>query len=394
VIAIMSGLYWGLIADAGAARVLTHVIGVMVIACPCALGLAVPAAVMLGSAAALKRGILVKHGAALEVLPKLNRVVFDKTGTLTTGKPKLAAIALAPGVHERQAASALALVGASSLHPLARSAAVWAEANGAGVSAAAASADEQPGRGVKVFDGQATFRFGVAEFAATKSSAELAAELSARARAEAGDGASISILSGPDGVLAACAFTDELRSEAAATVAWLHARGVKTTLLSGDHEAAARAVAAKLGISDVIASAKPADKVAAIGAIRARGESVAMVGDGINDAPAMSAATLGIAIGSGTGMARASGDIVLMGGGIAGLRRAVEIAETTRKGIRQNLFFSLCYNVVGIPLAAGVAALFWPGVVIPASYAALSMVASDVSLAANCARLNRALKRV
>jgi len=394
VIAAASGLYWGLLTDVGMARVLTHVIGVMVIACPCALGLAVPAAIMIGSAAGLKRGVLVKNGAALEKLGKLDLIAFDKTGTLTIGEPALASTLTTDGVSEEQALQFAGALAASSTHPLSR--ALLAELESRGLKAASdvrGEQQEEAGRGAKLTQSSGTaWRLGSA---AMMSEAGISTDaLRDAAAKEAELGASISYLAKDQQVLAAFAFRDPIREEAREVIAALKKQGVLTVLLSGDLNAAAKAVASELGIDDVRAQLKPGEKLDAIKEWQDQGLSVGMVGDGINDAPALAAANVGIAVGGGTDVAQDTGDIVLMQSGIAGLVTALDLSRRTWRGIKQNLFVSLIYNAVGIPLAAGLGTLITPDAVIPASFAALAMVASDFSVAGNSARLAWELKRV
>lgn len=394
-IAAASGLYWGFLSDVPSSRVLTHVIGVMVIACPCALGLAVPAAIMIGSAAGMKRGVLVKNGAALEKLGKLDLIAFDKTGTLTIGEPALVGTLVADP-HELEESDALRVAVAlaeNSTHPLSRALVESAKERELESVELAGEQSEIAGRGalLEASDGR-RFRLGSAKMM-EEAGVSLDA-LAKRVADQTDQGASISYLAKDDKLLAAFAFKDPLREEARDVIADLNQRGVRTVLLSGDLQASAQAVADELGIQDVRAQLAPSEKLDAIKAWQREGLSVGMVGDGINDAPALAAADVGIAVGGGTDVAQETGDIVLMQSGIAGLSKAMELARRTWRGIKQNLFVSLIYNAIGIPLAAGLATIFWPGAVIPASFAALAMVLSDFSVAGNSARLAWELKRV
>ncbi|MBX3472905.1 MAG: cation-translocating P-type ATPase [Planctomycetes bacterium] len=400
--ALGAGIGWGL-SGAGAARAITHSIAVLVIACPCALGIAVPAAVMIGSGAALRRGVLVKNGAALERIAKARIFAFDKTGTLTQGKPQVAKVMLAQGATQEQMDSALAIASQGSRHPFARAlnnqfrvlsseSGVDGSANSelrAQNSELSVRGFETPGKGLIAIAGERTILFGSAGLMAEQEAA-IPADLQSQAQAARDAGHSVSFVAEETRVLGAVAFTDALRAETAEVVAALRAAGGRVVLLSGDHAAAVARVASALGITEVHAALSPAEKLARIDELRQQGVT-AMVGDGINDAPALARADIGVAIGGGSDVAKETGDLVLMNGSLRDLPLAMDLGRRSLRAIRQNLFFSLVYNAVGIPLAAG--ALVFAGVFLPPSFAALSMVFSDLSVALNSARLAAELRK-
>ena len=407
-IAVITLVAW-LIAGAGFGRAITHAIAVLVIACPCALGIAVPAAVMIGSGAALRRNILVKNGAALERISRATIFAFDKTGTLTVGKPTVQAVEMA--APEAEVMDALAVITQASQHPFTRAAAEWLKEklggpdNPVGPGAAQRSPNsvaakspqpqtglsappkstEHAGQGLIAESGGHTYKFGTEALVgdvpdALKSNAASMREL----------GHSVSLLAVDGRALAAFGFADSVRAEAKDVIKTLHKAGARTVLITGDHEAAAQRVAGELGIDEVHASVSPAGKLELIDKLKAQGVT-AMVGDGINDAPALAQADIGVAIGGGSDVAKETGDLVLMSGKLGDLPIAIDFGRRSLRAIRQNLFLSLAYNAVGIPLAAG--ALVWAGIFLPPSYAALAMVFSDVSVAINSARLARELRR-
>ncbi len=387
-------------------RAMTHAIAVLVIACPCALGIAVPAAVMIGSGAALRRNVLVKNGAVLERISKAKVFAFDKTGTLTVGKPTVQAIEYAEGIDKEEAATALAVVAHSSTHPFTRAVAEWVDSrNGpnpestlrepqGGVRPSNAKiqnpkSKEFAGRGLVVEGNERKYVFGTPELL-QDNGVETPSALADAAQALRDQGQSVSLLGADGRAILAVGLADEVREDAKAMLAELRASGARTVLITGDHKAAAERVAAALGIDEVHAGVSPEGKLQHIDELKRHG-MVAMVGDGINDAPALARADIGVAVGGGSDVAKETGDLVLMSGNLSDLSLAIDLGRRSLRAIRQNLFFSLVYNAVGIPLAAG--ALVWAGVFLPPSYAALAMVFSDLSVAGNSARLAAELRR-
>lgn len=329
---------------------IVNAVAVLVIACPCALGLATPTAIMVGTGVAARHGVLIKDAEALEVAHRVDTVAFDKTGTLTEGRPQLVAAEAVDGD-----ASALLELAASlqagSEHPLAHAVMEAAQRQGMVVRAVTAL-QALPGRGlVGEVDG-VRYLLGSArlmqEQGVTLGALQLAAE---RLAAE---GRTVSWLAAADGsrLLGLLAFGDTVKASAARAVARLHAQGIATVMISGDNRGAAAAVAAGLGIDQVVAEVLPADKARHVARLKAQARGVAMVGDGINDAPALAAADVGIAMSTGTDVAMHAAGVTLMRGDPALVADAIEISRLTYRKIRQNLFWAFVYNLVGIPLAA------------------------------------------
>jgi len=345
-IAVLTFAGWWL-AGAAVEPALVNAVAVLVIACPCALGLATPAAIMVGTGAAARHGILIRDPAALEGARAVRTVVFDKTGTLTEGRPTLLAVHPAPGMDEAEVLRLAAAVQASSEHPLAR--AVGSRATGVDVPAAS-GVRALPGRGVEgTADGRALL-LGTRRLMA-ESQVDVAPLAAVASRLEE-EGRTVSFLAEREGaMLGLLAFGDAVKPGAAAAVAALRRAGLGVVLLTGDNAGAAAAAGRALGIADVRAEALPADKAALVAALRRDG-AVAMVGDGVNDAPALAAADLGMAMATGTDVAAAAAGMTLMRGDPLLVPAALDIAGRTYGRIRQGLFWAFAYNVVGIPLAA------------------------------------------
>jgi P-type Cu+ transporter len=370
-----------LLAGAGTEAAVLRAVAVLVIACPCALGLATPAAIMAGTGAAARAGILIRDAEAIERAHDVTLVAFDKTGTLTEGRPRLAALHPAPGVAEAEALALAAALQAGSEHPLAR--AVLARLG----DARPEPVEEfraLPGRGVSGTVAGRRLLLGSPRLLA-EGGAEAGA-LAARAEEEAAQGRTLAWLveadaAAPPRALALLAFEDAERPGAAAAVAGLRRMGLRAAMLSGDGRAAAGAVARRLGIEDVAAEVLPADKAARVEAWRRGGARVAMVGDGVNDAPALAAADLGIAMGTGTDVAIEAAGVTLLRGDPALVPAAIEAARRTYRKIRQNLAWAFAYNLLGVPLAAF-------GLLSPL-LAGAAMALSSVSVLANALLLAR-----
>lgn len=387
VIALVTLAGW-LIAGAGIETALIHAVAVLVIACPCALGLATPVAVMAGTGVAAKHGILIKDARALEIAHRVDTVAFDKTGTLTLGRPvltELLPVAGAIEAEEKLLAVAASLQGGSE-HPLAK--AVLAAAAQRNLQAPALSAMQaMPGRGVRGDVDGATWAIASLRWCRELDAMPDAADVD-RLQAK---GATVSALlrfdeAGAAHVQALLAFADEPKPQAAEAIRTLRARGLRVVMISGDNLRAAQAMAARLGIApeDVRADVLPADKAAQVAALRKNGHVVAMVGDGANDAPALAAADVGIAMapsGGGTDVAMEAAGITLMRGDLALVAQAFELSGRTVSKIRQNLFWAFAYNVAGIPLAAF-------GLLSPV-VAGAAMALSSVSVMANALLLRR-----
>ncbi len=373
-------------ADAEAAWI--YAVAVLVIACPCALGLATPVAVMAGTGVAARRGILIKDARALELAHRVDTVAFDKTGTLTLGKPTLTQLVPLHGADERTLLAAAASLQSGSAHPLAR--AVLDAAQAQGVSyAAARELRSVDGRGMRglLEEGAGSGEWALASLRWCE---ELGVPVDAQVLAPLqAQGATVSALlrfddgEGAPRAQALLAFADEPKPGAAEAVARLRARGLRVVMISGDNQRAAQAMAARVGIApdDVRAEVLPGDKAAAVQALRTDGHVVAMVGDGANDAPALAAADVGIAMAHGTDVAMEAAGITLMRGDLSLVADAFDVSARTVAKIRQNLFWAFAYNVAGIPLAA--LGLLSPVV------AGAAMALSSVSVMANALLLRR-----
>jgi Cu+-exporting ATPase len=362
-------------------RATINAVTVLVIACPCALGLATPAAIMAGTGVAARHGILIKDAQALEMAHGITAVVFDKTGTLTQGRPVLAALR-AHGIAEQELLALAAAVQRGSEHSLARAVLDAAQQRGLDGPAlpAARAVTALPGRGLAANVGGRDLVLGSTRLMAERH-VDLA-PLQAEARALERSGHTVSWLAdgGARRLLGLIAFTDPPKATAQAAVARLHAQGIATTMLTGDNAGSAQAVAAALGIGSTAANLLPADKTAHIAGLKAQGARVAMVGDGINDAPALAAADVGIAMSTGTDVAMQAAGITLMRGDPALVADALDISRRTFAKIRQNLFWAFVYNLAGIPLAA-------LGMLNPVM-AGAAMALSSVSVIANALLLN------
>jgi P-type Cu+ transporter len=383
VIGLATLIGW-LAAGAPVETALIRAVAVLVIACPCALGLATPAAIMAGTGVAAKHGILIKDAQALEIAHRVDTVAFDKTGTLTVGQPRLRSFVVARGEDEPQVLAAAASLQTGSEHPLAR--AVVAAANERGLSFAQPDAVRAvPGRGSEGEVAARSYLLGSLRWMA-----ELGVELDALG-AEAdrlqGEGATVSVLleRRTSGLvpLALLAFGDEPKPEARAALAALRARGLRVMLISGDNRRAALAMGERLGLTDseVLADVLPGDKAAAVARLKEGGHLVCMVGDGVNDAPALAAADVGIAMATGTDVAMHAAGITLMRGDVSLVGGALDISRRTVLKIRQNLFWAFAYNVAGIPLAA-------LGYLSPV-VAGAAMALSSVSVMSNALLLRR-----
>jgi len=385
VIALITLLGW-LWTGAGVEAALIHAVAVLVIACPCALGLATPAAIMAGTGVAAKHGILIKDAQALELAHRVDTVAFDKTGTLTVGQPRLTAFEAAPGQDESAVLAAVASVQSGSEHPLARAVVNAARERGLTVQAPDA-VRAVPGRGTEgEVQGQGYL---VGSLRWMQELAVPLGRLEVRAQALQGEGATVSAVAQRTGagleLRALMAFGDEPKPGAREALAALKARGIRTVMVSGDNRGAAEAMARRLGLDpaagEVMAEVLPGDKAAKVAGLQAGGHTVAMVGDGVNDAPALAAADVGMAMGNGTDVAMHAAGITLMRGDPMLVAAALDISHRTVMKIRQNLFWAFAYNVAGIPLAA-------LGYLSPV-VAGAAMALSSVSVMANALLLKR-----
>ena len=374
---------------------LTNAIAVLVISCPCALGLATPTAIMVGTGAGAKRGILFKSAAALEALGTVNAAYLDKTGTVTTGKPVVTGIEPATDSLEMPLLFAAGALENPSEHPLAR--AVVDEIKKRKLPVIPVTDFEQfEGRGITAKMGNKTYFAGNARlaeelYAPIPDNLAIKAQRAADAGETpivvgiAGTGSTEGTAGAPGEVLGLIRIADAIKPDSKDAVAALKSLGLEVTMLTGDNERTAREIAARAGIESVVAGVRPDGKAAEIEKAKAAGERVVMVGDGVNDAPALAAATVGAAIGAGTDVAIASADVVLMRSSVFDVAAAIELSRATMRNIKENLFWAFIYNAIGIPIAAGVFAS--QGLTLNPMIAAAAMSLSSFSVVTNALRL-------
>lgn len=387
VIAVLSGLFW-LARGEGAAFALTILVSVLVIACPCALGLATPTAIMVGTGKGAENGILIKSGEALEQAHKINAVVLDKTGTLTQGKPVVTDLYTKhDSITESDLLVAAASLEANSEHPLGKAMIEAAREKNLPLKATT-EFKTLTGMGIKAQINGEEWAIGNARLMTTlaigldqdfKEKAELLAEA----------GKTPMFVVKAQQVVGIVAVADTIKPTSKDAVSLLKEMGIRTIMLTGDNKRTAQAIAAELGIDEVVAEVMPEDKIRKIEELKEQGYITGMVGDGINDAPALALAHVGIAIGSGTDVAMESADIVLMHDDIMDVPTAIDLSRKTIRNIKQNLFWAFIYNVVGIPLAMGVLYLIFnnQSLLLNPMFAAFAMSMSSVSVLTNALRL-------
>ena len=386
-ISILTFVVWGLWGpEPRMAHGLVNAVAVLIIACPCALGLATPMSIMVASGKGAETGVLFKNAEAIEVLRQIDTLVVDKTGTLTEGKPKLVSLIALSGFDEQTLLRLVATLERNSEHPLA--AAILAEAAVRGIEQGnTKDFASVTGKGLK---GE------IEGHQVSLGNQALAAELSIgldnlvdRAEALRADGQTV-LFVGVDGkAVGLIGIADPIKATSVEAIKQLHAENVRIVMLTGDSETTARTVAAKLQIDEVVAEVLPNEKAAVVKRLQAEGRKVAMAGDGINDAPALAQADVGIAMGTGTDVAMKSAAVTLVKGDLRGIVRAVRLSRATMKNIKQNLFFAFIYNALGVPVAAGVLYPFF-GLLLSPMIAAAAMSFSSVSVIANALRLRKA----
>ena len=367
------------------AHAIVNAVAVLIIACPCALGLATPMSIMVAVGRGAREGVLVKDAATLQELEKVTTLVVDKTGTLTEGRPRLVDIIPVDGMDAKEVLQLAASLEQSSEHPLAD-----AVVRGAKDIALLPASNFRaiPGGGVLGDVAARQIVVGKAEFLRTEKIMGLD-HLETLATKLQEDGKSVLFIAGEGIAYGLIAVFDPIKATSAAALADLHALGLKITMLTGDNERTAAAVARQLGLDSFESGIEPLAKAAFIKKLRAKGECVVMAGDGINDAPALSEAHVGIAMGNGTDIAIQSSGITLVKGDLRGIARAIRLSRETMRNIRQNLFFALLYNALGIPIAAGVLYPFL-GLLLSPILAGAAMSMSSVCVIANALRLERA----
>ena len=364
---------------------LVAAVTVLIIACPCALGLATPMSIMVGVGRGAQVGVLIKNAEALERMEKVDTLVVDKTGTLTEGRPKVVAVAPAAGFEESEALRLAASVEQASEHPLA--AAIVASARERGLPMSSVSEFDSPtGKGaVGVVDGR---RVGLGNAKFLHELGIDTADQDGEAERLRADGATAIFLAVDRKLAAVIAIADPVKPTTSEALKLLAQDGVRVVMLTGDNRTTAQAVARRLGIEDVEAEVLPDQKSAVVVKLRQQGRVVAMAGDGVNDAPALAAADVGIAMGTGTDVAIESASITLLKGDLTGIVRARRLSAATMRNIRQNLFFAFVYNAAGVPIAAGA---LYPlfGILLSPVIAAAAMALSSVSVVANSLRLRQ-----
>ena len=390
-IALIAAFGW-LIAGHTITFALTVFVSVLTIACPCALGLATPTAVMVGTGKGAELGILIKSGEALETVHKIHTVLFDKTGTITKGKPALTDVVPAEGYSTEEVLGLAASVELASGHPLADAIVSQAREKGLAISRPD-HVETIPGKGIVAkisggVAGSATLAVGNSALAESLgiSIPKHAPDLQEKATQLAGMGKTPMFVMKNSLPVGLIAVADQPRPEARAVVAALKKLGIDVAMITGDSRCTADAIAAQVGISEVYAEVLPSEKASIIKRIQASGRKIAMVGDGINDAPALAQADVGIAVAAGTDIAMESADIVLMHNNICDVATAIHLSRRVIKTIRQNLFWAFGYNVLGIPIAAGLLYVFGGPLLSPV-FAAAAMSLSSVSVVTNALRL-------
>jgi len=359
---------------------------VLIIACPCALGLATPMSIMVGTGRGAQGGVLIRNAEALERMEKIDTLVVDKTGTLTEGKPRLTQVVAAEGITEEHVLQVAASLERGSEHPLA--AALLEGARDRGIALLSVEGfNAVAGKGVEgKVDGR-TAALGNARFA--DSLAQVPQVFRERADALRSNGETVVFLVEAGRVAGILGVADPIKASTPEALRSLAAEGVRVVMLTGDNLVTAQAVAKKLGIVETRADILPREKGAAVKALRAEGRTVAMAGDGVNDALALAEADVGIAMGAGADVAIQSAGITLVKGDLRGIVRARRLSHATMRNIRQNLFLAFVYNALGVPIAAGV--LFpWTDLLLNPMFAAAAMSASSVSVVVNALRLRHA----
>jgi Cu+-exporting ATPase len=368
------------------AYALVSAVAVLVIACPCALGLATPMSILVGTGRGAKSGVLFKSAEALEILHGIDTLLVDKTGTLTEGRPRLVSVEAASGGDERELVELAASLERSSEHPIALAIVEGAVARGATLQE---TEDFRSVTGLGVTARVGGRRVAIGNAAFLEGEGVNTAELAVRADALRGTGQTVVFVAVDGRAAGVLGVADPIKESTQEALSLLARDGVHVVMVTGDNETTARAVAKQVGIADVRSEVRPEEKAAIVRELRSAGKRVAMAGDGVNDAPALALADVGIAMGAGTDVAIASAGVTLVKGDLRGLARARSLSRLTMRNIRQNLFLAFVYNVMGVPIAAGV---LYPafGVLLSPVFASAAMSLSSVSVIANALRLRRA----
>jgi Cu+-exporting ATPase len=384
--AIVTFVLWAMVGpDPRMAYAMINAVAVLIIACPCALGLATPMSIMVATGKGAQAGVLFKNAEAIEVLRQIDTLVIDKTGTLTEGKPKLVSITPVNGFDERELLRLSASLERGSEHPLA--AAIVAAANDRGIELTKTESFESlTGKGVKgKIDGRQIGLGNQALLDELKVDAGATVDQAERLR---GDGQSVMFVVVDDRLAGLLGVADPIKQSTPEAIRELHANEIRIVMLTGDSRTTAQAVASKLNIDEVVAEILPNQKAEVVKRFQSEGRKVAMAGDGINDAPALAQAEVGIAMGTGTDVAMQSAGVTLVKGDLRGIVRAIKLSRATMRNIKQNLFWAFVYNSVGVPVAAGVLYPFF-GLLLSPMIAAAAMSFSSVSVIGNALRLRR-----
>jgi Cu+-exporting ATPase len=388
--AVVTFIAWAFLSplEPALAYALVNAVAVLIIACPCALGLATPMSIMVGVGRGAREGVLIKDAEVLETLESVDTIVVDKTGTLTEGRPRLTEVEAADFLSEEDLLRLAASVEQDSEHPLSRAITGAAADRGIELSKSVDFASITGGGVEGKVEGKSVL-VGTPALLRDRGVSGLDA-LTSRAEQLQREGRTVMFVAIDGRWAGMLAVADPIKPSTPKAIGALHELGLSVIMLTGDNERTARAVADKLGIDDVFAGVSPQDKGAKIGLLRQHGRKVAMAGDGINDAPALAAADVGIAMGTGTDVAIESAGVTLVGGDLGGIVRAVHLGRRTMRNIRQNLFFAFIYNTLGVPIAAGVLVPFFgTKALLSPMIAAAAMSFSSVSVIANSLRLRR-----
>jgi len=365
------------------AHALVNAVAVLIIACPCALGLATPMSIMVAMGRGASQGILFRNSEAIELLRQVDTLVVDKTGTLTEGKPKLVEVRVAAGFAEPELLALASGLEAASEHPLAEAIVTGARQRGAR-PAVVGEFDATAGKGVRGTVGGRTVAIG--NRALLEEVGIDPGELAGAADGMRAEGRTTVFVAIDGRIAGLLAVADPVKDSTPEAIRELHAEGVRIVMLTGDHRVTAEAVAKELGIDEVVAEVLPDAKAEVVRRLQSEGRFVAMAGDGINDAPALAQAQVGIAMGTGTDVAMESAGVTLVKGDLRGISRARRLSRATMRNIRQNLFWAFAYNAAGVPLAAGV--LYpWTGWLLSPMIAAAAMSFSSVTVIGNALRL-------
>ncbi|MBN8830011.1 MAG: copper-translocating P-type ATPase [Sphingomonadales bacterium] len=386
-IALLSFIGWAFWGPAPAlSYALIAAVAVLIIACPCALGLATPMSIMTATGRGAQAGVLIKNAEALERFEKIDTLMVDKTGTLTEGKPRLVSVLPEPGHDEAEVLRLAATLERGSEHPLAEAIVAGAEERGVALGEAS-DFEAVTGKGVKgVVDGKSV---ALGNLKLVTDLGLEAAELTEKANTHRDQGETVMFVMLDGAVAGLVSVADPVKETTPDALKALHELGFRIIMATGDNERTAKAVAARLGIDEIRADVLPEDKARIIQELQAEGRKVAMAGDGVNDAPALAQADVGIAMGTGADVAIESAGITLVKGNLDGIVRARRLARATMRNIRQNLFFALIYNAAGVPVAAGLLYPFF-GMLISPMFAAFAMSASSISVVTNSLRLRSA----